>query len=291
MKKTIIILTAITMVCGCARKNTTADASGTFESTEILVSAEANGRIIDLKLDEGDELSAGLHVATIDTTLLSLQWKEMTAQIKGFRSQTAAAEAQVAVIQQQIENLNIDLNRVRNMVQNNAATQKQLDDLTGGLKVARNQLQSARAQKKSAEAQLEALEAKKGLLKEQIRRCLVNNPIDGIVLEKYVEESELTAAGKPLYKIADINTMILKVYVSGGQLGSVHIGQSCTARIDRGKDYLKYPGKVVWISEQAEFTPKIIQTKEERINLVYGVKVRVKNDGAIKIGMPGEVIF
>jgi len=291
MKKTMIILTAVALVCGCARKRMAADASGTFESTEILVSAEANGRIVDLKLNEGDELFAGQQVATIDTTLLSLQWKELTAQIKGFQSQTLAADAQVAVIRQQIENLSIDLKRFQNMVQDRAATQKQLDDLTGALKVARTQLQSARAQKMSAEAQLEALEAKKGLLKEQIRRSQVNNPVDGTVLEKYIEESELTAAGKPLYKIADLKNMILRVYVSGGQLGSIHIGQSCTALIDRGNKYQEYPGQIAWISEQAEFTPKIIQTKEERINLVYAVKVRVENDGAIKIGMPGEVIF
>lgn len=289
--KVILLSAAVTLIISCGRDSKIVDAYGTFEATEVLVSAEAGGKIIDLTIDEGDELAAGQHVATIDTTMLILQRAELMAGIKGARSQMAAADAQAQAVQQQIDNFELDLARVRNMLKDNAATQKQLDDLTGALRVAQSQLKAAREQKQAAAAQLEAFLAKKDLLEEQIRRCRVINPLAGQVLQTYVEENELTAVGRPLYKIADTKNMILRVYASGGQLRNIKIGQECTVRIDHGDGYKEFSGKVSWISDQAEFTPKIIQTKEERVNLVYAVKIQVENDGAIKIGMPGEVIF
>ncbi len=291
MKKFLIFLISAITLIGCSSPKTS-DAYGNFEAIETIVSSEANGKLLFMNLVEGQQLAKGEHVATIDTTLPTLQKQELLARRQSVVSKIASADAQSAVVQQQLDNLYVDLKRVQNMLEDDAATQKQLDDLTGGEKILQKQLTAARAQRSAVSAELEALDANLSLLNEQLRRCHIVNPVDGTVLEKYSELFEMTAAGKPLYKIANVNELILRAFVSGGQLNAINIGGTCTIRIDDGKQYKDVPGRIIWISDTAEFTPKIIQTKEERVNLVYAVKIRVANEnGAIKIGMPGEVIF
>jgi HlyD family secretion protein len=291
MKKVVKSVLAALLVAGCASKKS-ADAYGNFESVETIVSSEVNGRLIALPIVEGQLLSKGQYVAAIDSTVPALQKRELLARRKAVLSKIAGADAQIAVVRQQLENLQIDLRRVQNMLKDDAATQKQLDDLTGSEKVLQRQLVAAQAQRRAIVSELDAVDANLALLNEQLNRCRILNPIDGVVLEKYSEVHEVTAAGKPLYKIANLDTVVLRIYVSGGQLAALKIGQRCSVRIDNGKEELEYPGIVTWISDTAEFTPKIIQTREERVNLVYAVKVLVKNEeGVIKIGMPGEVVF
>ncbi|RQW04108.1 HlyD family efflux transporter periplasmic adaptor subunit [candidate division KSB1 bacterium] len=287
-KNASFILAGLFAACAAQKSP---DAYGTFEAVETIVSAEASGKLIHLDLVEGQSVRRNQHVATVDSTLPALQKQELLARRQSVRARMTSAEAQIAVVQQQIDNMQVDVQRVQNMLQDDAATKKQLDDLLGADKILQKQLDAARAQRQTVVAELAAVEANLALLAEQLRRYRVLNPLDGTVLAKYSHVFEMTTAGKPLYKIADIRELLLRIYVSGGQLHGVQIGQSCTVRIDDGKKYIDYPGTIIWISDAAEFTPKIIQTKEERVNLVYAVKVRVANDGAIKIGMPGEVIF
>ena len=291
MKKTVNSILAIILFAGCASKKP-ADAYGNFESVETIVSSEANGKLIALSIIEGQQLSKGQYVAAIDSTIPALQKRELLARREAVLSRIAGAEAQTLVVRQQLDNLLVDLRRVQNMLKDDAATEKQLDDLTGSEKVLRMQLKAVQAQRQATVSELDALDANLALLNEQLGRCRILNPIDGVVLEKYSEVHEVTAAGKPIYKIANLDTMVLRIYVSGGQLSSLKIGQSCTVRIDSGKKELEFPGIIMWISDTAEFTPKIIQTREERVNLVYAVKIMVRNEkGVLKIGMPGEAVF
>ncbi len=289
MKKLLILLGII--LAGCSSQKSP-DAFGNFEAIETIVSSEANGKILYMSFVEGQHVAKDEHIATVDTTLAALQKQELSARRHAVLSKIASADAQIAVVQQQVDNLDVDLERVQNMLKDDAATQKQLDDLTGAKKVLQKQLEAAQAQRRAVTAELDALDANLAVVEEQLRRCFVKNPVDGVVLEKYSELYEMTAAGKPLYKIANLNELMLRAFVSGGQLNSVKIGQQCTVRIDNGDQFIDTPGTVSWISDTAEFTPRIIQTKEERVNLVYAVKIRVNNEnGAIKIGMPGEVLF
>lgn len=291
MRKIALLCFAGLLIAGCTHQTKLADAYGNFEATEVIVSSEATGKLIMLATDEGDLLNAGQHVATVDTTLLALQKKELLAHLAATGAQIRQVDAQMSVIDQQLVNLDKDLVRAEALVAGNAAPQKQLDDVTGAQDVLKKQLQAAVTQKQSAVSERNAMSARLDLLKEQIARCRIINPIDGRVLGTYVEQFEMTAPGKPLYKIANLEKMELKIYISGGRLNQIKIGQSCQVRVDDGKSYKTYPGTIQWIAGEAEFTPKFIQTKEERIDLVYAVKVAVHNDGAIKIGMPGEVIF
>lgn len=291
MKKSVNFILAAILLAGCVSRKL-ADAYGNFESVETIVSSEANGKFTALSIIEGQRLKKGQYVAAIDSTVPALQKQELLARRKAVLSRITEAEAQISVVRQKLDNLLVDLRRVQNMLKDDAATKKQLDDLTGSEKVLRMQLKAVQAQRKAVVSELDALEANLALINEQLSRCRILNPVNGVVLEKYSEVHEVTAPGKPIYKIANLDTMVLRIYVSGGQLASLKIGQTCTVRIDSGKKELEYPGTIMWISDTAEFTPKIIQTRKERVNLVYAVKVRVGNeDGAIKIGMPGEVVF
>ncbi|HRW26846.1 MAG TPA: HlyD family efflux transporter periplasmic adaptor subunit, partial [Bacteroidales bacterium] len=213
----------------------------------------------------------------------------VTAQAQ---ARLAGIAAQDAVIRQQMDNLAVNIERTRRMLADGAATQKQLDDLTGQMEVLLRQAEANGTQRRSVAAEQQGINAKRALLNEQIARSTIRAPYDATVTEKYASAHELTAAGKPLVKLADMKTMKLKVWVSGAQLAEVKTGASCTVRIDQGeKAFKNYTGTVTHISEKAEFTPKIIQTKEERVTLVYAVTIDVPNDGSIKAGMPGEGIF
>jgi HlyD family secretion protein len=289
--RSLLIITAF-LLAGCKNQTDKADAFGNFEATEVIVSAETNGRILQLEPVEGTLITKGSQIALVDTTIFHLQKAEIEAGMKSIRTRIGSINAQNDILNQQIANLNVNIERIRKMIKDDAATQKQMDDLTGQVEVIHKQIAANNTQKESVAAELTVSDSKKMTLNEQIRRSSVLSPLDGTVIEKYAESGEITSAGKPLVKIADLSVMKLKVYVSGAQLGSIKIGQQCTVRIDKGKkEYTSLSGTISYISDKAEFTPKIIQTKEERVTLVYAVNVDVKNDGIIKSGMPGEAKF
>ena len=282
----------ILLACGCGRGESDADAWGTFEADEVTISSESSGRLIFLDVTEGSLVAGGAVIAVTDTTMAVLQRAELDAVTAQAQARLAGIAAQDAVIQQQIANLSVNLERTRRMHADGAATQKQLDDLTGQMEVLRRQAEANNTQRRAVAAEMQGIQAKRALLDEQIARSTVRAPFDATVIEKYASAYEVTAAGKPLVKIADMKTMKLKVWVSGAQLAEVKTGATCTVRIDEGeKGFRDFAGTVTHIAEKAEFTPKIIQTKEERVNLVYAVTIAVANDGSIKAGMPGEAIF
>jgi HlyD family secretion protein len=292
MKTRSLIIIAAIMLAGCKNNTDKADAYGNFEATEVIVSSETNGRILKFDVTEGSEAEKGSVIALIDTTLYHLQKAEIDAGMKSVRTRISSISAQNDILNQQIENLKVNIARIEKMLKDDAATQKQYDDLTGQVAVLQKQIAANNSQKTSVASELSVYESKKATLNEQVVRSNVISPLKGTIIEKYSEAGELTAAGKPLVKIADLSIIKLKVYVSGAQLGSVKIGQQCTVRTDNGvKGYSTYTGTISYISGKAEFTPKIIQTKEERVTLVYAVTIDVKNDGTLKSGMPGEAIF
>jgi HlyD family secretion protein len=291
MKKFIIPLLMI-VATGCNRGKSDADAWGTFEADEVVISAESSGRIISMNVTEGMVVDGGAVIAVTDTTMLVLQRAELDAVTAQAQARLAGIAAQDAVIRQQMDNLSVNIGRTRRMLADGAATPKQLDDLTGQMEVLRLQSEANNTQRRSVAAEQQSVAAKRAVLNEQIARSIVLSPVTATVIEKYASEHELTAAGKPLVKLADMRTMNLKVWVSGAQLPEVKTGSTCTIRIDNGvRDYTTYTGTITRVSDKAEFTPKIIQTKEERVNLVYAVTIAVPNDGSIKAGMPGEAIF
>lgn len=292
MKANLFLIIPAVLLTACNNKSDQADAYGNFEATEVIVSAETSGRILKFDLTEGTEIEKGSEIALIDTTLFHLQKAEIDAGMKGVRTRISTINAQNDILTQQIDNLRVNIARIENMLKDDAATKKQYDDLSGQVAVLEKQITANNTQKASIAAELSVYESKKATLNEQVTRSIVKSPVNGTIIEKYSEAGELTAAGKPLVKIADLSLVKLKVYVSGGQLGRIKIGQDCMVRIDDGeKGYKSFTGTISYISEKAEFTPKIIQTKEERVTLVYAVTIDVMNDGTMKSGMPGEAIF
>jgi len=292
MKNRSLIIIAAILLTGCTDKTDPADSYGNFEATELLVSAETSGRILLFDAMEGIQIDKGATIALIDTTLFHLQKDEINAGMESVRTRISSINAQNNILYQQIENLNVNISRIEKMLQDDAATQKQYDDLKGQVAVIHKQIAANNTQKASVAAELSVFESKKATLNEQIRRSCVKSPITGNIIEKYSEAGEMTATGRPLVKIADLSVVKLKVYVSGAQLGSIKIGQKCYVRIDNGpKGFSSFDGTISYISGKAEFTPKIIQTKEERVTLVYAVNIDVNNDGTLKAGMPGEAIF
>jgi HlyD family secretion protein len=292
MKAKIILIALTISLYGCQKKSGQADAYGNFEATEVVVSSESGGKILKFDIDEGIKIDSGSLIALVDTTLLHLQKAEINAGMQSVMTRLNSIAAQNSILNQQIDNINVNVARTENMLKDNAATKKQYDDLTGQIAVLQKQIVANNTQKQSVGAELSVLEARKATLNEQSERCSVESPLKGTVLEKYAEAGEITAPGKPLVKIANLSVIKLKVYVSGAQLGKIKTGQQCTVRIDNGeKGYSSFTGTVTNISDKAEFTPKIIQTKEERVTLVYAVTIEISNDGSMKSGMPGEVIF
>jgi HlyD family secretion protein len=292
MKTRLLIIIAAIMLTGCKNKSDQPDAYGNFEATEVIVSAETSGRILQFNPVEGTEIEKGAEIALIDTTLFHLQNAEINAGMRSVITRIGSINAQNDILDQQISNLNINIARVENMMKDEAATKKQYDDLAGQAAVLRKQIAANNTQKASVAAELSVYQSKKATLNEQVTRSSVKSPLKGTIIEKYSEEGEMTAAGKPLVKIADLSIIKLKVYVSGAQLGSLKLGQQCKVRTDNGKKgYNTFGGTISYISGKAEFTPKIIQTKEERVTFVYAVTINVNNDGTLKSGMPGEAIF
>ena len=292
MKATLLITLSVLFLSGCKNKTGEADAYGNFEATEVIISAETAGRIIRFDKDEGSPVEKGETIALVDTTLIHLQKAEIDAGINSVKTRISSIIAQDEILNQQIQNLNINIGRVEKMLKEDAATQKQLDDMTGQVAILKKQIIANNTQKVSVAAELAVYESRKASLNEQVFRSCVKSPLNGSIIEKYSEAGEVTSPGKPLAKIADLSVVKLKVYVSGAQLGKIKTGQQCGVRIDDGKKgFRSFSGVITWVSDKAEFTPKIIQTKEERVTFVYAVNINVSNDGTLKSGMPGEAIF
>ena len=288
MKKTAILLTAIILI-SCNKNSEKADAYGNFEATEITVSSESNGKIEFLNVEEGAQLKKGSLVGLIDTLQLHYNREQLKASIETVQSKSASVLSQINVLNEQLKTAKIEQTRIQNMYAENAATKRQIDEIDGKVKVIEKQISSVQSQNAPILNEIKSIKVQIEKLDDQIKKSKISNPVDGTVLTKYAEPSEITAFGKPLYKIANLNEMELRVYVTETQLAQIKIGQKVTVAIDADNDTKKYEGNITWISAQAEFTPKVIQTKEERANLVYAVKVAVKNDGSLKIGMPAEV--
>lgn len=269
------------------------DAYGQFEADEILISAESTGKLLSFEVKEGELLSENTAVAVIDTSTLVLKKKEISAGIEAVKSKLTNLSAQEEVINSQLVTAEKNLKRLMALKAENAATDQQLDEVEGKVEVLINQKKTISTQKKSVFAEIATMNVKMAQVQDQIDKSTILNPINGRVLSTFVEPFEFTAMGKPLYEIANLEELTLRVYVSGAQLDEVILGDEVSVLFDKSVDENHTrKGTVTWISSKAEFTPKMIQTKEERVTQVYAVKVLVDNsDGILKIGMPGEVNF
>lgn len=292
MKNSLYLFLLTLILISCKTNDQKSDAYGNFEAGEIIISAQSAGQIKAFVITEGEKLLNNQLIGHIDSTDLALKRNQLTAQYHAVESKTETLKAQAEVFRKQKELLQKDIKRIEDMFREEAATQKQLDDIRGNDEVLEKQIKAVEIQNKGIASELLAIKSQIDQVNEAINKCKIINPVEGIVLEKYAEPGENTIPGKALYKIANVDILELKVYVSGSQLPSIKIGQSVDVFVDSTESGIrKLPGEISYISASAEFTPKIIQTREERINMVYAVKVMVKNDGSLKIGMPGEVNF
>lgn len=321
MKKYILPLLVLT-IFSCKRADQDYDASGTFEADEIIVTAEATGKILELNLNEGDALTANQNLGLIDGKGVELQKEQVLAsinaidektnsanpQIQVLQSQMNAQKGNIAVLQEQLSTAIRERNRVSNLVKSDAATKKQLDDANSQVAVVQKQISVANAQLQTLNQQISSTKEQVSIqnrailseknptekkvlqIDEQLKHNVISSPIKGIVLTKYMNKGEFATIGKPIYKMANLDEMTLRAYITGDQLAKVKVGQNVKILVDAGNGETKeMNGKIYWISQKSEFTPKTIQTKDERANLVYATKIHVKNDGFLKIGMYGEV--
>lgn len=288
MKQLFTFLILINLVA-CNKNNDKADGYGNFEATEVTISAEASGKIEYLNLEEGAIVAPNTQVGLIDTIQLYLSKQQLFASKNTIASKSGNVLSQTAVLNEQLKTTLIEQKRIQNMFAENAATKRQVDEINGKVNVLNEQIKSIKTQEAPISNEQKSIDVQIEKINDQIQKCKIINPFQGTVLAKYSEANEITNFGKPLYKLADLTTMTLRVYISEKQLNQIKVGQKVTVKIDTQEDMKSYPGTISWIASSAEFTPKIIQTKEERANLVYAVKVNVKNDGSLKIGMPAEM--
>lgn len=296
MKPIYLIFTGLLMSLSACNSTSEFDATGTFEATEIIVSAEANGKLFFLNVEEGTRLTRGAEVGLVDTVQLFLKKLQLQASMKSVEKQRPDIRKQIAATKEQIATAKRERARVENLLKANAANQKQLDDWDSQLIVLQRQLDaqvsSLQNSTESLNEQSSSVAIQVAQVEDQLQKCHILAPIDGTVLSKYAEPGELASVGKPLFKIADVENIYLRAYITSTQLADVKLGDSVKVFADFGGDNRKeYPGTVTWIADEAEFTPKTILTKDERANQVYAVKIAVRNDGMIKIGMYGEVKF
>ena len=289
IKNIIGLLITTSLFISCNSDNDLADGYGNFEAIETIISAESNGKLMSFKINEGQVVQKGTNVGYIDTIQLSLKKEQLIASKKVIASKSKGVLSQINVLKSQLKTANVSKNRIQNLIKENAGTQKQLDDINGKIDMIKQQIISVETQNAPIINELNSMDVQVQQIEDQIKKSVITNPVQGTILVKYAEPSEITAFGKPLYKIANLSTMQLRVYVSETQLSTIKIGQEVTIKIDEGENMKSLTGVITWIASEAEFTPKIIQTKEERVNLVYAVKIDVKNDGSLKIGMPGEM--
>ncbi len=311
MQKTILLTLIISvMLTSCTNNKQDFDAAGNFEADEVIVSAQQNGEIKELNISEGNTLEQNTIVGQIDVQAQKLQKQQTEAAISSLQQKTVSSSAQEAVVQKQLaaqqaqlQTLKKEKQRTENLVNADAAPRKQLDDIDAQIDQLQKQMTATQAQadvyrnnantqNRSILSERTPLERSQEIINFQISKGEIVNPVTGVVLSKYAMQGEMVTIGRPLYKIANMDTLSLKAYVTGQQLPKIRIGQQVTVRIDNeNKTYKYYTGVISWISDKSEFTPKTIQTKNERANLVYAIKVRVVNDGYLKIGMYGEVVF
>jgi HlyD family secretion protein len=303
-------MAAAILISSCRATGDGNDASGTFEAEETIVSSELSGKIILFNVQEGAVLSKDTVVGMVDATNVALQQDQVEASIRALGQKTADAGPQVQLLQNQLtvqqsqlDNLLHERQRIENLIRADAATGKQLDDINAQIDISKKNMQvtsqqmnvqrsAVATQNRSVLSEAEPLKKRIAQLKDQANRAGIVNPVAGTVIAKYAQTGEVTAAGKALYKVADLNYLNLRAYITGVQLPRVKLNQQVKVLIDDGaKKYREYDGKITWIADKAEFTPKTIQTKEERANLVYAIKINVKNDGFLKIGMYGQVRF
>ena len=309
MKKLIVFISVALLLHACASKNDY-DASGNFEADEVIVSAQQNGVLLSYSVKEGNQLQAGDKIGQIDVKVVELQKLQTEASIAALSEKTAAPNDQAELVHRQLEVQQSQLTqqlrektRTENLVEADAATRKQLDDINAAIDQLKKQIAvteqqlklntyNTNVQNRNILSEKAPMERASEQLQEQINKGQIINPVTGTVLVSYALQGEMQVVGKPLYKIANTDTLNLKAYITGAQLPQIKVGQQVKVRIDNGKDnYKEYPGTITWVSAKSEFSPKTIQTKDERANLVYAIKVRVKNDGYLKIGMYGEVLF
>ena len=293
---TIQLLALSTLFFSCKNNGLENDASGTFEATETVISAEAAGKILAFDVDEGDVLTAGQTIGYIDSTQLYLSKLQLQQNQKAILSGRPNTKVQLEALQKELDNALSDKQRIENLVKGNVASQKQLDDANTRIAILQSKIAATKSTLTTTTSTINEQSGTVAIqlasVEDQLRKCRIVNPVNGTVLTKYANAFEVTAPGKPLYKIADLTEMYLRAYITADQFGKVKIGDKVMVSIDAENGTTKeYGGVVEWISNKSEFTPKTIQTKDERANLVYAMKIRVKNDGLIKIGMYGEVKF
>lgn len=293
MKRIFICCTLPLLAAACGR-NGDFDATGTFEATEVVVSAEAAGRILRFDAEEGDRLEAGRQVGAIDTVQLYLQKLQLERQRASVVSNRPDIAKQVASLREQIAKQQTERRRVENLLRDGAATTKQLDDIDAQIKVLDGQLEAQLSTLRNNAASIDenssSIELQIARIEDQLAKCRIASPVAGTVLAKYSEAGELASVGRPLMKVADLDRIYLRAYFTSDQLAALKLGQEVTVTADFGGDSrIDYPGRIVWIASESEFTPKTIQTRDSRANLVYAVKIAVENDGRLKIGLYGEV--
>jgi len=298
MKNTNIIYSLLLLlsIVSCKEKANNYDASGSFEAKETIIAAEATGKILQLNIEEGQPLDSGQLIGFIDSTQLQLTRLQLVQSKKAILSGRPEANAQVEALRTELSNAIRDHDRTERLVKGGVASQKQLDDENAKIATLQAKINaqesSLRITTSSLNEQGSTIDAQMKEINDQLKKCVIINPVKGTVLTKYVEQYEMAVLGRPLYKIADISTIILRAYITGDQLQQVKIGQKVKVFTDDGKGgYKETEGLITWVNDKSEFTPKTIQTKNERANLVYAIKVKVKNDGYLKIGMYGEVIW
>ncbi len=301
MKKSIchfkyLLIVIVIVITSCNRNRYQFDASGNFEVDEVIVSAEANGKLMRFVLEEGQRLRAGQQMGYVDSITTYLQKKQMEAEVTATLAKQPEITPQLQVIKEQLKKAEFEQNRTAKLVSEDAIRTKDLDDWNAQVALLKRQYvaesSTLNTTTRSIRSEISPIGYQIKLLEDQLRKCKIINPIDGVVLTKYALQDEMTMNGKALYKIANLDTMTLRAYVTDDQLSLIKLGQTVKVFVDKGaKNYSEYNGIIRWISDKSEFTPKTIQTKDERANLVYAVKIKVKNDGFIKIGMYGEVKF
>ena len=293
MKKTVIFACALALAA-CSNENGKYDITGTFEATEVTVSAEGTGRLMSFTLEEGDQIAAGTQVGLIDTVQLALKARQFGATEESIANQRPDIQAQIAATKQQIAKAEKEAQRQQNLLNDNAGTQKQLDDALNQVSVLKQQLKAQMStldnSTKALNSQMNATAIQREQILDQLGKCHIVSPIAGTIIEKYAEQGEFAATGKPLFKVADLSNMYLRAYITSVQLKDVKLGQKVKVWSDSGDDNRQsYDGVITWISSRSEFTPKTILTDDARADQVYAVKIAVKNDGYLKIGMYGEV--
>jgi HlyD family secretion protein len=292
----LLVIAIIAAFTSCKKSDNDYDAAGTFESTEVTVSAEGSGKLLTFDVDEGQELNAGQTVGSIDSVQLFLRKKQLLATGKSIQVRRPDIQKQIAVLEQQISTAKTEKKRIENLLKANATNQKQLDDINAQIAVLEKQLIAQKTTLTSTNQGITednlSLKLQIAQIEDQLQKCHITSPISGTVLVKYVEKGELVMPGKALFKIADTENMILRAYITSDQLSQLKIGQKVKVSSDFGANKSRnYTGTVSWVSSKAEFTPKTIETRDERANLVYAVKINIKNDGFLKIGMYGNVKF